>query len=73
MSRKIKNFVFALHNIVNNDDYLRYVTNDKITHGIIGEYQSPQNDKRNMSNDLRNVYFDMRKAMNAAYGKTSAE
>ena len=69
MKRRIKYFIHAIFNIVNNEDYLRYITDGMMSYDDIGEYLSMGNDKNNLKKDFLNFYSDMGKAVQEAHGK----
>jgi hypothetical protein len=73
MRKKYKNFALAFNSLFSGGDYLRYVTDGKMSRDSVGTYQGPLNDKINMGNDIRNIYSDMNKAIKAGYGKITAQ
>jgi hypothetical protein len=73
MRKRFKDFTFAIHSLFSKGDYLRYITDGKMSRDFIGEYQGPLNDKVNLGNDMRNVYSDMNKAVKAGYGEVAAK
>jgi len=69
MRRRLKNFSYALHNLVNNDDYLRYITDGKMSYDKIGRFQTPLDGKKNMSSDFCRIFSDVNVAIKEAYNK----
>lgn len=72
MGKKFKNFISALSGMLSGEDYVRYIQDRDQLCDRFDAYLTVEDDKRNLRNDIKNVFHDLDKTIKE-YGKATAK